>query len=523
MEKQSRLELITENRIGMTERILGVLHQKNIDLISMQVQTERIGMLLAPIEASQLTALSSELLAIDGVKSIRSVEMLDFERTNKYLLAIINAVDEGILAIDDANRIQLFNHYCEKLFEMEASSVVGEPVTALFGPNARIAKLIETGVAYDNEPCQLSMPQSKVNYLSTGRLVKTDEGHTMGAVASIKDTVKIQALINAFATDEPLAFKNLIGQSPLLNKSKIIAKSAAKSQSTVLIRGESGTGKEIFARAIHEMSKRTGPLVTINCAALPENLIESELFGYEKGSFTGAVESRSGLFEEAEKGTLFLDEIGELPLNIQAKLLRVLQDGIVRRIGSRKEKKINVRIIAATHRNLEEMLNQNLFREDLYYRLNVLPVYLPNLRERKEDIPLLVNHFVHLTCKSLEKEPLRVEESFIQSLSAYHWPGNIRELQNTVERAVNLCENLYLTENDVFILKHSRDAKTSNVLMDSVDHFEETHLEAALENFEKAFLSKALKKHRSLRAMAKALGVSHTTIQNKVKKYNIGN
>ncbi|MEG2247177.1 MAG: sigma 54-interacting transcriptional regulator, partial [Peptostreptococcaceae bacterium] len=209
----------------------------------------------------------------------------------------------------------------------------------------------------------------------------------------------------------------------------------AKSNSTVLLRGDSGTGKELFANAIHDLSDRKGKsFVAINCAALPDSLLESELFGYEKGSFTGAMQSgKEGLFKEANDGTIFLDEIGELSMLLQAKLLRVLQEGKIRKIGSSKEEEVDVRVIAATHKNLEKMIKDGSFREDLYYRLNVIPMKIPNLKERLEDIPILVQFFVTKLNKKLKKDIKGFKKEFIDMLMNYDWPGNVRELQNVIK------------------------------------------------------------------------------------------
>ncbi len=533
MEKHTRLEILTENRIGMTEDILKELHRQEIDLISMEVQANRIGMMVGQLDAQQLNKLKQAVEQIKGVQAITAIELLEFEKINKHLLAIINAVDEGILAVDEDNHIRLFNHYCEKLFEMDESAVIGKPVEELFGEEARIVKLVHEGTAYDNAACSLNLASGQVNYLSTGRVIITDQGDIQGAVASIKDIVKVKALIQAISPDETTVFSELIGHSPALENCKRITKSAASSHAAVLIRGESGTGKEIFAHAIHKFSKRKGQFVTINCAALPEQLIESELFGYEKGSFTGAFQSRSGLFEEAEGGTLFLDEIGEMPLSTQAKLLRVIQDGVVRRIGSRQEKKVDVRIVAATHRPLEKMIRDNRFREDLYYRLNVLPIELPSLRDRKEDIPLLVNHFIHTCCRRMDRPIIGYDVSFMEAIVNHQWPGNVRELQNAIERAVSLCEYNILTYKDLSMSQweelgnnypenrvsqagtHKTDQNLQNPKGDVLP------LEQVMEAYEKEYLSHIVGKYTSVRAMARALGVSHTTIQNKLKRYEI--
>ncbi len=237
-------------------------------------------------------------------------------------------------------------------------------------------------------------------------------------------------------------FSDILGQSPSLKAALRQVEQVAPAETTVLILGETGTGKELFARALHNLSPRKDrPLVKVNCAALPSNLIESELFGHEKGSFTGATSRRSGRFELADQGTIFLDEIGELPLELQAKLLRVLQEGEIERLGDSKTRKINVRVIAATHRDLQEMVREGAFREDLYYRLSVFPLSLPPLRERQHDISLLAQAFINKYAQKTGKSITHLPQDVMQNLQAYHWPGNVREMENIIERAVILSND----------------------------------------------------------------------------------
>jgi formate hydrogenlyase transcriptional activator len=243
---------------------------------------------------------------------------------------------------------------------------------------------------------------------------------------------------------KPRKFEQIIGNSPALESVLGQVEQVAPTNSTVLIQGETGTGKELIARAIHNLSSRCGrPFIKLNCAAIPFDLLESELFGHERGAFTGAIAQKIGRFELADKGTLFLDEVGDIPLGLQPKLLRVLQEQEFERLGSGRTHQVDVRLVAATHRNLVEMVKGNGFRSDLYYRLNVFPVPLPPLRARREDIPALVEHFVETYARRMGKQIEHVPPETMVALSSYQWPGNIRELQNFIERSVILSsENI---------------------------------------------------------------------------------
>jgi len=237
----------------------------------------------------------------------------------------------------------------------------------------------------------------------------------------------------------PRRFEQIIGSSPALESVLEQVEQVAPTDATVLVQGETGTGKELIARAIHNLSSRCGrPFIKLNCAAIPFDLLESELFGHEKGAFTGAIAQKIGRFELADKGTLFLDEVGDIPLALQPKLLRVLQEQEFERLGSGRTHQVDVRLVAATHRNLVEMVKRNEFRSDLYYRLNVFPVPLPALRARREDIPALVEHYVQIYARRMNKQIQRISAETMAALVSYQWPGNIRELQNFIERSVIL-------------------------------------------------------------------------------------
>ncbi|MCK5197616.1 MAG: sigma 54-interacting transcriptional regulator, partial [Spirochaetales bacterium] len=288
--------------------------------------------------------------------------------------------------------------------------------------------------------------------------------------------------------------------------------------STVLITGESGVGKEIVTRAIHKAgADRNRPMITAVCSAIPENLLESELFGYEKGSFTGADRSgKPGLFEIAEGGTLFLDEIGEISLNIQVKLLRAIQEKEITRIGGRKPIKINVRIITATNKNLEKAIKEKTFRQDLYYRLNVVPIRIPPLRERNDDILPLVNYFLNKFNIKFDRDVRFTSEALVQ-FESYNWPGNVRELENTVERMVVLASGPLIRKRD--IAEHIREKINIDpeMILDKIPPLTE-----AKEKFEEQIILRAWKKYRSTRKMARVLEISQSTVVRKMEQYSIG-
>ncbi len=313
---------------------------------------------------------------------------------------------------------------------------------------------------------------------------------------------------------EKYSFSNIIGKSRKMQEVFYLITQVAKSDATVLLLGESGTGKELVANAIHYNSLRADkPFIKVNCAALPADLVEAELFGYEKGAFTGAIRAKEGKFELAHEGTIFLDEIGSLALDAQAKLLRVLQEKEVERLGSKRPKKVDVRLIAATNKDLAKAVEKGEFREDLYYRLNVYPIYLPPLRERGADILLLAEHFLEKYSRQYGKDIKRISTPAIDALMQYHWPGNVRELENCIERAVLLCEDQVIrTYHLPPSLQTAKDTSTYNTLS----------LKEAVENLEIEMITDALKETKgNIRKAARLLQTTERILGYKIKKYQI--
>ncbi len=309
---------------------------------------------------------------------------------------------------------------------------------------------------------------------------------------------------------------SMIGESPALRRVQELIGQVAPTDSTVLIQGETGTGKELVARAIHENSaRRDRPLIKINCAALPRELVESELFGHEKGAFTGALQQRRGRFELADGGTLFLDEVGELPAEAQAKLLRVLQEREFERVGGTRSLHVDVRVIAATNRDLHAEADASRFRTDLYFRLNVFPIALPPLRERREDIPHLLRHFLRKTARRLGREVDGISPSFIERASSYQWPGNIRELENLVERTLIMSNGGPLDTNELYASPTTASPVTSQASHASLQEMERTHIRRVLDGTR-------WKIEGDLGA-ARILGLNPSTLRGRMRKLGIRN
>jgi len=317
--------------------------------------------------------------------------------------------------------------------------------------------------------------------------------------------------------EQRYGFDNIIGRSPRMRQIFGLIERVARTASTVLIQGESGTGKELIARAVHFSSPRAGRrFLSLNCGAMPENLLESELFGHERGAFTGAVREKKGLFHEADHGTLFLDEIGEMSLTMQVKLLRALQDKVIRRVGGTEEETVDVRIIAATNQQLPEKITRGEFREDLYYRINVIPIQLPALRERREDIPLLASHFLQKYSHALGVETKRISAEAMRMLESYAWPGNVRELENLIERAVALSTGGAINATDLpaYLLAGGERSQPELLLPD-----DGLDLEAYLERIRAEMMRQALERAGGVQTQAaEILGMTFRSFRYYAKK-----
>jgi len=348
--------------------------------------------------------------------------------------------------------------------------------------------------------------------------INLDELENLISRISEKQQLQKENKILKEQLQEKFSFSGIITQNEKMEQALNLAGRAAQSSSSIMIRGESGTGKELIAKAIHYASDRADkPFVIVNAASLSENLLESELFGHEKGSFTGAINQRSGRFEDADGGTLFIDELGDIPLQVQVKLLRAIQFGEIQRIGSSSVIKVNVRILSATHRNIEEMIAGKLFREDLYYRLNVITINLPPLRDRKSDIPLLVEHFIKKHSQKNNKKIEGITKQSLDNLMRYNYPGNIRELENMIERAVVLSRNNEITPE---YLPITMAAKSNETIFDPYNL--EEGFEKKVKSFERAIIEEAINRNNGNKsAAARLLGISERHIRSIIERLDI--
>lgn len=452
--------------------------------------------------------------SINEARKILSVTRKEREKTEQFK-AILHYISEGIISIDRDKRITTFNPAAERMLGVSNKDALGRLVDEII-PNTRLDKVIEKGIPELGNVSEIEKTQ-----VLTNRVPIILNEKTVGAVATFQDITKIQEYeqqIRAKLLNKGHIAKynlsDIIGESEAILRTKDRAKKYAANNSTVLIVGESGTGKEMFAQSIHlESSRRNKPFVAVNCAAIHENLLESELFGYEEGAFTGARKvGKTGLFTEAHGGTIFLDEIGELSIEFQASLLRVIQEREVRPVGSNKVIPIDIRIIAATNRNLLEEVKRGNFRSDLYYRLNILKLQIPTLKERKNDIRLLSKYFVNKISSRYTKT-VEISDKALDKLESYSWPGNIRELENIVERLVVLND----TKISVNKVKEILDELAEEVDVgqnSSVDNID------SLEDVKKRHIYKVLaESDNNQTEAANRLGISRTHLWRLINNY----
>lgn len=467
------------------------------------------------------------------------MELLSVHSLNRELNTIIDSIDDGVLVTDGEGKIIRVNKSIEKVTGLSVQEYSGNFLQSLYEKGLLLYAPIASAALEKKEiVTNLQIISTGKEVIVTANPVTDKHGKINKVVTTVRDITDLNKLKQELEQTQKLTelFRAQINQLTkefFLKNNKIITRNTkmlkilelchriAQTETTVLILGESGVGKELIAENIHNCSDRAkkGPLIEVNCSAIPKELLESEFFGYESGSFTGANKNgKPGLFEMADEGSIFLDEIGDLPLEMQAKLLRVLETKQFLRLGGLKPKKINSRFIAATNQDLEDRVKKGLFREDLYYRLNIVPIVIPPLRERQDDIPILLSFFLN---KFNQKYALSKSFSpeIVTVLQKYHWPGNVRELKNIVERLVLISNQKIISQKDI----------PSNILngLESEEIKKKTYslkgqsLKELKEELEIIILKEAIEKYSSMRRIAEELGLSHTAVIKKMRKYNL--
>ena len=477
---------------------------------------------------------TGRLLGILTSDNLRDKYYMQLEEIGRNLWIAMDTVRVAICVVNAKGIVVYWNSSVEELYGVKAEKIVGRPMVEYF-PNALLQRVIETGEGFDLIEHQ---PREGTHVIISATPIKR-EGRLIGAVSTERDVTELMNLTKEVQKfrhqvsyleeeikkirNDRFPLENFIAKSPNMIAILDLVKRVANTEAAVLIRGESGTGKELIAHALHlESARREQPFIVIDCSAIPETLLESELFGYEAGAFTGANQAgKLGKFELAEGGTILLDEIGDMPVEMQAKMLRVLQNKMFYRVGGVKPIKVNVRVVAATNRNLESMIKQGTFREDLYYRLDVVSIRLPPLRERKEDIQLLIDKFMKEFSGKYKKLILRIQPEVISTLLDYDWPGNVRELKNVIERLVVLTEDNIIKA--TYLPEHLRQqALTGNKQREAVTVNQLIPLSEIVQEAEKQVIALALNQAKQNRShAAKLLDIPRSTLYYKLDELEI--
>lgn len=471
----------------------------NVTGTSQSVHAHTLGMVLGIANAIE-RQIKINQITDENQKVIRKQEIM------------LNLITDGVLIVDPTGKITEINQHALQMFGIAKNEIVNQSINKLIPSELDIEEIFTKQRMLKNMEIDFTLHHKDLSCSVSTAIIMNEKGLPESLILTFTPSKNIHALVNQVTGSVArYSFEQMIGRSLVFQEAIRHGKLAALASSNVLITGESGTGKELMAQAIHNASNRFHkPFIIINCGALPRGLIVSELFGYEEGSFTGSKKGGNpGKFELADGGTIFLDEIGELPLDSQATLLRIIQEKVVHRIGSSKPKPIDVRIIAATNRDLaEEVLNKN-FRQDLFYRLNVLAINMPSLRDRREDIEVLINSTMDRITKQTQKPYLTIDSQAMYILKEYDWPGNIRELENVLERAANICEDLVIRCRD---LPNNITGETVKAASDMT----------VIEQTERTLIMDMLREnHGNIKQTAEKLGVARNTVYRKMKRYNI--
>jgi transcriptional regulator of aroF, aroG, tyrA and aromatic amino acid transport len=519
-----KLKLLFKDRMGIVANISTILAQSGFNIISMEVDRKmdeahvytEIENITQQMDKNKLSHIFDE---IDGFIKNEFIHTLPQEEKANRFRVVLDNMSDGVVSIDKEGMITTINQVASGVFMQTPENLIGTHIKNLALSHYEILECLK-GKNVENARQNLMTDNGRYQYVSTCKPIRDSADRIIGAVEIAREMHEIKKLARSISSDmENHSFIDIIGNTPSIKEAIVFAQKIAATDATVAIHGASGTGKELFAKAIHSESRRKGHYIPINCATLPEQLLESELFGYVGGSFTGGrKKGKPGLFETANHGTIFLDEIGEMPMGSQAKLLRVLQEKAIRRIGGIQEIPINARIITATNKNLDQLVKQNRFREDLYYRINVLPIHIPPLKHRKEDIPMLLDHFLFQLLMRLKKRIPSFTPAAMDKLIKHEWPGNVRELKNVIERAVFISSR---PDIDVDAILFSHELSKYQGSKRNAPEGEIRSIKDQVAELEKKIIIDALENKKTIRKSAAALYISHPALLKKMKKYSI--
>lgn len=510
-----RLEITCDDRLGIAQDVLQILRDHEIDLRGIEVDPKgKIYLNFPELEFEDFQHLMPEIRRIPNVKDVKTISIMPSEREHFEFKLLLNKLPDPILTVDTRGVIDIANEAAQMVFGDQCTQLSGTSISQWLTGFSVIRWLEKQ----PQEPTtqQISAGGSKyfADLLPTWVSDADGSRQFAGAVITCKPQPLVQQWQRGGHHD---AFKQILGEHSSMKKLLKEAARMAELNVPLLIQGETGVGKELLARACHQASQRAAkPFLAINCAALPDNVAESELFGHGKGSLGPYTEAKKGIFEQANGGTVLLDAVGEMSNGLQAKLLRFIQDGRFRRIGEEDEVTVDVRIICSTQDDLYERVEAGTFREDLYYRLNVLTLQIPPLRERKSDINLLADHFMVQSCQRLSRSMMFMTRAAREALQRYQWPGNVRQLENVLFRSISMAEGDTLNVGDIHLPDTER--LHENVAVD----LEEGSLEEAVKKFEATILRRLYPSYPSTRQLAKKLGLSHTAVANKLREYGIG-
>ncbi|SUC35385.1 Transcriptional regulatory protein tyrR [Providencia rustigianii] len=512
-----RLEVTCQDRIGLTRELLDLLVLQNIDLKGIEISAQRrIYLNFTPVDFQVFSTLMAEIRRINGVIDVRRIYFMPSEREHKAVWALLNSFPEAVLSIDNKFNIELVNPMSLQLFGLDEVKIKQKSFSQLIA-NHGLHRWFEKE---SPEPYTERVSVKGNDYLMqvTPIILSDEDGklHCTGAVILLKSSVLLDNHRKQVVADNnDSGFSQIVAVSSAMVQVVERAKRVAMLDEPLLLVGETGTGKDILAKACHLHSNRgNAPFLGLNCASMPDDVVESELFGYAAGAYPNALEGKKGFFEQANGGTVLLDEIAEMTPQMQIKLLRFLNDGTFRRVGEEHEVKVNVRVICVTQKNLPELVEQKKFREDLYYRLNVLTLTIPPLRERTEDIKPLTKVFVSNFSKELNIDEPKISPSLIEYLSSYYWPGNVRQLRNTLYQALTQFNGNVLDIEDIQLPDV---ANTPAIALDTLNG----SLDEITKRYEASVLARLYRDYPSTRKLAKRLDISHTAIANKLREYGL--